>query len=56
MPGVLKVKLNVPPLDNVPLLKSPVSDVTVCDVESWFCQITVDPTVMVTDEGEKAKS
>ena len=41
--------------DIPPLLKTPVSLVTVCDEASLFVQVTVVPTATVRVDGEKAK-
>jgi hypothetical protein len=46
----------VPPVLSVPDVSSlPESEVTVCEAESRFSQVTVEPTLTVIDEGLNEK-
>jgi hypothetical protein len=53
-PAVANVYRNVSCCSREPELNTPVLEVTVCVLESWFVQQTVDPGVIVTDWGENA--
>jgi hypothetical protein len=54
VPAWLNVKLKVWPGFRLPLLKAPVSLVTVCATESLLVQVTVVPVETFSDAGLKA--
>ena len=56
MPGVVNVKLNEAPCARSPESKAPVVLVAVCTTGSSFVHVTVSPAVIVSIDGEKAKS
>jgi hypothetical protein len=54
----MKVKLKLCPLDRVDeekITAELLSEVIVCGAESWFVQVTLAPTLIVTELGMNAK-
>ena len=56
VPAVANVWLNVAPDVTLPLSNDPSSAVTVCVALPVFVQVTLEPTLIVIDDGENPKS